>query len=123
MIAALRRLALLLVVSSAATAAASVVLGALLGTSLDRAVALGFYGVGCVLMVGGFFAGNRGPARVESEATAGPVTPFALFGARKVRWATLGEQDESINYSAVLVGLGFVLVVIGVLVDSRYTLF
>ena len=73
-------------------------------------------------MLGGFFAGNRGPARVESEVP-GPMSPFAMFGPRKMRWASLTELDESINYSAVFISLGFVLILIGVLVDSRNSLF
>jgi hypothetical protein len=120
--AALRRLALIVLVLVGGTAVGSLLLGALFGASLERALALGFYAVGCVLMLGGFFTGNRGPARVESEAT-GPVSPFAMFGPRKMRWASLDEQDEAINYSAVIVSLGFVLVLIGVLVDTRHSLF
>jgi hypothetical protein len=120
--AALRRLALIVLLLVGGTAVASLLLGALFGASLERALALGFYAVGCVLMLGGFFTGNRGPARVESEAT-GPVSPFAMFGPRKMRWASLDEQDEAINYSAVIVSLGFVLVLIGVLVDTRHSLF
>lgn len=122
MAAALRRLALIVLVLVGGTAVGSLLLGALFGASLERALALGFYAVGCVLMLGGFFTGNRGPARVESEAT-GPVSPFAMFGPRKMRWASLDEQDEAINYSAVIVSLGFVLVLIGVLVDTRHSLF
>jgi hypothetical protein len=48
---------------------------------------------------------------------------FPFMGGRRLRWATLSEQDESINNSAVFVMLGFVLVVIGVLLDSRHSLF
>ena len=120
--AALRRLALLVLVLVGGTAAASLLFGALLGASLERALVLGFYVMGCVLMLGGFFTGNRGPARVESDAM-GPMSPFAPFGPRKMRWASLSELEETINYSAVITGLGFVLVLIGVLVDARHSLF
>jgi hypothetical protein len=102
------------------TAAGSLALGALLGASVHRSLTLGFYLVGCGFMVAGFFMGNRGPARVKSEGERPAVTPFGMFsGDRRLRWATLGEQEEAINSSAVLVGLGVVLVVIGVLVDGR----
>jgi hypothetical protein len=123
MLASLRRLALLVLLSATVTAGVSVLVGALLGASLNRALSLGFYGAGCVLMLAGFFTGNRGPARVESEVPGSPVSPFALFGARKLRWATRVEQEETINYSAVVVSLGFILLLIGVLVDTRESLF
>jgi hypothetical protein len=44
-------------------------------------------------------------------------------GQRRLRWASLSEQDEAINNSAVFVGLGIVLVAIGVLLDSRHSFF
>ena len=122
LVAALRRLAVAVLLSVGVTAAGSLVFGALLGASIDRSLVLGFYLMGCFLMVAGFFVGNRGPARVKSESGA-VVTPFGLFGHRQLRWATMGEQYETINNSAVLVGLGIILVVIGVLLDGRHSLF
>jgi hypothetical protein len=121
-LAALRRLALLVLFLVGGTAAGSLLLGALIGASLERALVLGFYVMGCVLMLGGFFTGNRGPTRVESEVP-GPMSPFAPFGPRRMRWASLAELEESINYSAVITGLGFVLVLIGALVDTRQSIF
>ena len=46
-----------------------------------------------------------------------------LGGGRDLRWATLGEQNETINNSAVFIALGLVLVAIGILIDSRHALF
>jgi hypothetical protein len=40
-----------------------------------------------------------------------------------MRWATPEERDETINMSAVYVVLGLVLIVFGVLADTRYSLF
>jgi uncharacterized membrane protein len=37
-----------------------------------------------------------------------------------VRWASPAEQRESISLSAVLVVLGFLLIALGVLADTRY---
>ena len=54
----------------ALTAVASVLVGLLIGSSLDHALTLGFYLVGCFLLVTAFFVGNRGPARVKSETAA-----------------------------------------------------
>lgn len=122
LLAALRRLLLLLLLAAGVTAAGSLALGALVGASLDRALSLGFYAVGCFLMVAGFFIGNRGPARVKSESPGAGILPFPLSGARRLRWASPGEQNETINNSAVFVGLGAILVVVAILVDTRHSL-
>jgi len=122
--AAFRRLAFAVLLSVSVTAALSLVIGLLVGASLDRSLVLGFYLMGCFLMLAGFFVGNRGPTRVKSESPAASATPFGVFsGDRRLRWATLSEQEESINNSAVFVGLGVVLVLIGVLLDSRHSFF
>jgi hypothetical protein len=122
--AALRRLAFAVLLCVGVTAAASGLIGLLIGASIDRSLVLGFYLVGCFLMVAGFFAGNRGPTRVKSESPAASAMPFGVFGgARRLRWATLGEQDEAINNSAVFVGLGIMLVLVGVLLDGRHSIF
>jgi hypothetical protein len=122
MLAALRRLVVLVVLCSAVTVVGSVALGLLAGASLDRAISLGFYGLGCFLMISGFFVGNRGPARVKSETAGWTMLPIPGIGSRRLRWATLDEQNETINNSAVFIVLGVILVVIGVLVDSRHSL-
>jgi hypothetical protein len=44
------------------------------------------------------------------------------MGSRALRWATPDEQNDTINNSAVFIVLGLVLVLIGVLVDSRHSL-
>lgn len=122
--AALRRLAFAVLLCVGVTAAASALVGLLIGASIERSLVLGFYLMGCFLMVAGFFAGNRGPTRVKSESPAASAMPFGVFsGARRLRWATLGEQDEAINNSAVFVSLGIMLVIIGVLLDGRHSIF
>jgi hypothetical protein len=124
MLPALRRLAFAVLLCVGVTAAGSALIGLLIGASIDRSLVLGFYLVGCFLMVAGFFAGNRGPTRVKSESPAATAMPFGVFsGARRLRWATLGEQDEAINNSAVFVSLGIMLVIVGVLLDGRHSFF
>ena len=124
MVRALRRLAFAIVLAVGVTAAGSLVIGLLVGASVDRSLVLGFYLMGCFLMLAGFFVGNRGPTRVKSESPAASATPFGVFsGDRRLRWATLSEQDEAINTSAVFVALGIVLVIIGALLDSRHAFF
>jgi divalent metal cation (Fe/Co/Zn/Cd) transporter len=121
--AGLRRLFLLILGAAGVTAAGSVVIAALFGISYGRALTIGFYLAGCFMMLAGFFIGNRGPARMKSE-TGRPAGGIGmLLGARDLRWATLSEQDETINNSAVYIVLGLVLVAIGILFDSRHSLF
>jgi hypothetical protein len=119
-LAALRRLATLILATSAGVIAVGILFALALGSSLSRAISLGFYGLGSFLLIAGFFIGNRGPSRVKAEEGR----PFLFFfGQRKLRWATADEQEQTLNESAVFVTLGFVLILIGVAVDSRYQLF
>ena len=46
---------------------------------------------------------------------------FGLFPIRR-RWAEPDEHESTINDSALLVVLGFVLIVLGIAVDTRYDL-
>jgi len=113
---ALRRLGILFAALTAGTAVLALLLGLLLGSSVSRALSVGWYVVGAALLISGFFVGNRGPTRPLGEGWS----PFSL--RRWVRWATPGEQRESISLSALLVLLGFILIVLGVLADNRYSL-
>ena len=123
-LAGLRRLFLLIFGAAALTAVGSIVIAELVGASLGRSLTVGFYLVGCFLMLSGFFVGNRGPARVKSESdTRSTPMGMLLGGGRNLRWATLGEQNETINSSAVFIGIGLVLVAIGILFDSRHSFF
>jgi hypothetical protein len=117
LIAALRRLLVLIVVAAGLTALGSLVIGLLAGASLSRSLAIGFYLVGSFWLVAGFFVGNRGPVRLKSDLGA------PLFGSRFVRWATPEEREETINMSALYVLLGFVLILFGFAADTRYSLF
>ena len=114
---AARRFGLMLGAVVGVTAVVAALLGLLIGTSLDRAVSLGFYAVGSFLVIIGFFIGNRGPIRAKGEDTA----LLGLFPLRR-RWAEPEEHAGTINDSAVLVALGFVLIVLGIAVDTRYDL-
>ena len=114
-LAALRRLALLVLLGSAVTAVGSLLLGLLFGASVLRSLTVGFY-------LAGFFAGNRGPARVRSEAPGPATFPFTISG-RRLRWATASEQHETINNSAIFVSLGLIFVLIGLFIDPQHSLF
>jgi hypothetical protein len=114
MAAAARRIAIIVAALVGGTATLALLLGLALGSSVSRSLSLGWYIVGSVLLISGFFVGNRGPSRPEGEG-------WHVFSLRRwVRWATPGEQRESLSLSAVLVVLGFLLIVLGVLADTRY---
>ena len=116
-LAALRRFVVLLAGAAGVTVVVSLVLGLLAGSSVERSVSLGFYVVGSFLLVAGFFIGNRGPVRTKGEGGS------LLFGSRLVRWASPAEREETLNTSAVFVAIGFALILLGVVADSRYALF
>lgn len=103
------------------TVVLSLVIGTVLGATVSRSLTLGFYLGGCFLILAGFFVGNRGPARVkgDSDAVGGVVT---FFGNRRVRWASLREQNEAINNSALFVTLGLILVFVGFAFDVKHSL-
>jgi hypothetical protein len=114
--AAFRRLTGLFILAGGITLLISLAFALLLGESLSRAVSVGFYLVGSFLTIAGFFVGNRGPVRLKKDVGV------PLFGSRIVRWATPEEREDSINTSAIYVVLGFALIFLGVLADTRYSL-
>ena len=113
--AAARRFAVLLGIVSAGIVAVSFLLGLLFDSAADRSISLGFYFVGAFLAFAGFFLGNRGPVRPVGEEGNWRV-------GRGLRRASKEEQEESVASGALLAVLGFVLLAIGVAVDSRYQL-
>jgi len=116
--AGLRRFTTILVVLAAVTTAGALLLTALVGWNVNRAVSTGFDLVGCFLLVVGFFIGNRGPVRPKG-ADAVP-----LFGGHSgMRWADPNEREESMSDSAVFVSVGVAMIIIGIVIDSRYRLF
>jgi len=117
MIAAARRLVTMLLVLVFGTAVLALVIGLLFGSSISRSLSLGWYMVGSGLLISGFFVGNRGPTRPQGE---GFLSPFSA--RRWIRWANPDEQRESISLSAVLVGMGFFLILLGALADTRYAI-
>jgi hypothetical protein len=119
---ALRRFVQLFLVIGAGTVAVSIALGFLLGSTLERSISLGFYLVGCFLLLGAFFYGIRGPLRPSSPDEQDPGV-FTGIGSRRIRWATKEEQAESINTSAVFLTLGLVMLILGVVSDSSHALF
>jgi hypothetical protein len=73
-----------------------------------------------MLLIFGFFVGNRGPIRVKGEPGFGML---GFFRDRQLRWATGTEQFESLSLSVVFVALGLVLIILGIVTDTRYKLY
>ncbi len=115
--AAARRFGTLFAILAGGTAVFALLLGLAFGAGVGRSLSLGWYIVGSTLLISGFFIGNRGPSRPQGEGWS----PFSL--QRWTRWATPDEQRETISLSAVLVILGFVIIAMGVVADTRYSLF
>jgi hypothetical protein len=113
---AVRRFSLLFAGIVGATAALSLLLGLALGASVSRSLSVGWYAVGSMVLISGFFVGNRGPSRPQGEGWM----PFSL--RRWVRWASPEEQQESISLSALLIVLGFLILVLAAVADTRYKL-
>jgi len=115
-VAGVRRFVVILAVLAGGTAAVALLFTALGGWSADRVVSIGFDLVGAFFLVAGFFLGNRGPARLKGASAL-------FFGAREVRWATTAEREEALSDSAVFIAVGVAMILIGIVVDSRYSLF
>jgi hypothetical protein len=120
----LRRLLIIFVAIFALTAVVSLVLGALAHANLQRAVAVGFYAVGAVVLLGSFIFGLRGPMRGEWRDEKDGEIPQAVeavprggyFGGimpRSVRRTTADERSEARLNSIALFVLGIVLILIG----------
>jgi len=117
LVAGLRRFFVILAALAGGVTCLMVLLAFLGKWDVARTVSAGFDAIGAFLLVIGFFVGNRGPVRLKSEQAA---LPFS--GPRRVRWATPDERADTLNDSAVFVAVGLVMVVIGIVIDPRYSL-
>jgi hypothetical protein len=122
LVGALRRFAGLLLVLAAGTVAGSLAIGLAAGSSVGRSLSIGFYLIGSFLLVSGFFVGNRGPVRAKGDDYGVPMFG-PLMRHRMLRWATPEEREESLSISVVFVALGVVLILFGVVADTRYELY
>jgi hypothetical protein len=112
---AARRVTVIFGTLAGGTGVLAILIGLVAGSGIGRALSVGWYSVGSLLLISGFFVGNRGPARPQGEG-------WSVFSLQRwVRWASPDEQRESISFSALLVVLGFVLIVLGAIADTRYS--
>lgn len=115
-----RRLLALTAFVGGATLAISLSLALLAGTSVRRSVSVGFYLVGSVILLAGFFVGNRGVLRAEGDSERPSL--FGFGSRRRVRSATGEEQRESVRVSAIVIGLGIALLILGAIADNENSL-
>jgi hypothetical protein len=122
---ALRRFGVVLVALVGFTAVLSLLFGLALGASVSRSISIGLYLVGAFVLAGGFFIGNRGPIRLRGDSDDLQVLgiPVPILSNRRLRVSTQEEREETINQSAVFVSVGLVLIVFGVLADTRFPLY
>jgi hypothetical protein len=116
---ALRRISLMLLVVGGGTLVVSTMLALLAGASVRRTVAVSFYLVGSVLLIAGFFVGNRGVLRADSDSER---PGFLGLSRGRVRSATSTEQRESTRVSALVIGLGVALLILGTFADNDHSL-
>ncbi len=120
---------MILAVVLGGTAAISGALGALAGTSILHALAVGFYLVGAGILFGSLALGSRGPTRADRSAEGdppflplGPI-PILPRGRRSRRKATPEERRESRRISLGLFVFGLLLVLVGAALDPTRRLF
>ena len=114
---ALRRLLTLFAAVSGATLLLSLAIGGLTGEPIRRSIALGFYVVGSILLLAGFFVGNRGVLRADTDPGA-PGSFLFGFARKGVRPATASERKETVGVSVLVIGMGIGLLLLGVLADT-----
>jgi hypothetical protein len=116
LLAGVRRFGALLVGVLAATLVGSALVGQIGGDGLRRAVSVGMYLVGSVLVVGALFVSSRPPVRTDR---GGGVLNQPMGQAR---FATAEERRDGFSVAWVLLAVGLVVILVGVLVDGRHAL-
>ncbi len=88
--------------------------------------ATGLYLVGCFLVVLGVFAGVRGPLRPsgadEDQEPMGALLGVGIF-SKGVRKATSDERADAKATSWLFLAMGMVMIVVGIAIDPRTSLF
>ncbi len=118
LVAAARRFALFFAGTALGTILVSLLIGLIAG-SPGRAVSVGLYVVGAVLLVGCFLLGNRGPLRPVWGDGGRP----GLFAPRGLRRASPEDRSSSIRSAVFLFSIGFGLIVLGALLDPAHRAF
>jgi hypothetical protein len=119
--AGVRRFAVLLVALLAATTVVSAALGLAAGTGLRRAISLGMYVVGSVLVLGAMFVSGRPPVKADDDGGEGRRS-WLGGPVGRARFATAEERRDMLGVSWLLLTLGLAVVTAGLLVDGRHPL-
>lgn len=114
-----RRLAVAGGAMLAVTVVLSLLFGLAAGAGAARAVSVGLYILGALLLVGCFVFGVRGPLRGVSST--GETT--SVVGARRLRTATPAERTTSTRVALLLFALGIAVVVIASIIDPNHKAF
>jgi hypothetical protein len=110
----LKRLAVIFLTMTGATALLSLAVGLAAGSSVLRALSVGFMLTGSFVFCVGAAITMRGPLRPTHRED----------GSRSgVRVAPPEELTEGLHLSAIMIGLGLFLVLFGIAVDPRTRLF
>ena len=120
LVAALRRFLTLLAIAAGVTLAGSSLLALVAGSPMRRAATLGLYLVGSALLIFGFFVGNRGRVRADSDTA--DRGPFGALAGRRLRRASEDEERDSVATSSIFIALGVALLVLAVAVDTQHEL-
>jgi uncharacterized membrane protein HdeD (DUF308 family) len=125
MVAAVRRLALLVGGAIGVTGVVGGLAGAALGSGFARSATVSLYVVGCFLLVLGIFAGVRGPVRPrgtdEDRQPLGTLFGYG-FSASGIRRATAEERADARSTTWLFLAVGVAMIVAGVLLDPKTTL-
>ena len=125
LLAAGRRLVLLLGSAIVVTGGVSAAIGAVLGSGAARSAATGLYLVGCLLIVLGVFAGLRGPLRPqggdEERQPLGGMFGIGIF-TTGIRTASPDERADARATTWLFLALGVAMIMAGVVVDPRTSL-
>ena len=108
------RFLLLVAGAAAVTVSLSLGIGALLGASVSRSASLGLYLIGSFILISGFLSGNRGPLRAVDERGSA-----SFWSGRTIRRATEQERRDLLGTSVLYIAMGALLIVLGVVADSR----
>lgn len=126
LLAAGRRLVVLVGGAVAVTAVVSAAIGAAFGSSPARSAATGLYLIGCFLIVIGVLSGLRGPVRPrDAEDAQRPVAGLFGFGifSAGVRTASADERADARATTWLFLAVGATMIVVGVLLDPRTSLY
>lgn len=124
--AAARRIVLVFGIGTVSIAGVSALIGLALGGSAARSAATGLYVVGCFLVILGVFAGVRGPLRPAGDAEdaepMGALLGVGIF-SKGIRRATRDERDDARSTTWLFLAMGVVMIVVGIVLDPRTSLF